>query len=129
MGLTTWTIDKESTMEKYLQAGARGIMTNNPGTLVSLLSSRNARLAAPGSAIPIATSNSVTSSVGDCDFDYHPGGCTISNPAPANFACRCTYEAGWTCARTVASCGDPVIAAMPTARWQCGILRARRWRL
>ena len=108
VGLTyTWTIDKESTMRKYLQAVARGIITNNPGTLASVLRERNAKLVAAGSTIPIATSSDLVSSIGSCDCDYHSGGCAISKAAPANLACRCTYGGAWPCAGTVASCSNP----------------------
>merc|ERR1712113_961706 len=32
-----------------------------------------------------------------CDCDYHPGGCTISSPAPAGYVCKCIYQGFWTC--------------------------------
>jgi len=33
----------------------------------------------------------------DCDCDYHPGGCSISQAAPAYAACKCKYLGFWTC--------------------------------
>ena len=33
----------------------------------------------------------------DCDCDYHPGGCSISQAAPAYTACKCKYLGLWTC--------------------------------
>lgn len=34
---------------------------------------------------------------GACDCSYHPGGCTISDPAPFGWKCVCAFKAGWTC--------------------------------
>ena len=45
-GLTyVWTLDSPATMQQYIDAGARGIMTNKPAVLRDLLASRGIRLA------------------------------------------------------------------------------------
>ena len=41
---------------------------------------------------------------GDCDCNYHTGGCRISSTAPSGFACRCVYRGFWTCTGTVVAC-------------------------
>lgn len=106
-GLTyVWTLDKETSMNAYLKAGARGILTNHPDRLVSLLRTRNLRLASPAEPLPAAPSNAVRSSLGTCDCDYHPGGCTISKAAPRLTACRCVYKGAWTCGGNVTRCTD-----------------------
>ena len=43
----------------------------------------------------------------NCDCDYHPGGCSISQAAPAGLACKCVYKLAWTCGGDVVSCGNP----------------------
>ena len=42
-----------------------------------------------------------------CDCDYHPGGCSISQTAPHDTACKCKYKGGWTCGGEVERCLDP----------------------
>ena len=42
-----------------------------------------------------------------CDCDYHPGGCSISQTAPHNTACKCKYKGGWTCGGEVVKCLHP----------------------
>merc|ERR1740124_160555 len=42
-----------------------------------------------------------------CDCDYHPGGCSISQAAPAGQACKCSYSGGWTCSGDNWLCSDP----------------------
>ncbi|XP_066927748.1 uncharacterized protein [Clytia hemisphaerica] len=42
-----------------------------------------------------------------CDCNYHPGGCTISKIAPANYACKCQYKGAWTCNGYVVECREP----------------------
>lgn len=41
---------------------------------------------------------------GDCDCDYHPGGCSISKAAPTMFACKCDYKGAWTCGSESVAC-------------------------
>ena len=102
-----WTVDKESSMISYLQAGARGVMTNYPGRLVQLVRGRGTRLVSVGQGLPTPTNKSIKTSLGSCDCDYHPGGCSISKPAPPNQACKCSYKGAWTCGASVVSCRDP----------------------
>jgi hypothetical protein len=102
-----WTIDKASSMVAYLQAGARGIMTNHPGRLARLAAERGMRLVSAGSGLTPASSDRVTANLGSCDCDYHPGGCAISRAAPANQACQCTYKGAWTCGGRLVACRDP----------------------
>jgi hypothetical protein len=49
---------------------------------------------------------------GDCDCEYHSGGCSISTPAPSGLACKCKYKGFWTCGGDAAACKDP-------ASWFC----------
>jgi len=46
-------------------------------------------------------------SEGDCDCDYHSGGCTISREAPVDLACKCHYKGAWTCGGETQLCLDP----------------------
>ena len=54
-----WTIDKRSSMERYIEAGAQGIMTNVPGRLRELIKERGATLATSKTPIPMATSDAM----------------------------------------------------------------------
>jgi hypothetical protein len=54
-GLTyIWTLDSESSMEKYLHLGARGILTNMPSVLGEVLRKNGLPLAKPSTRIPKA---------------------------------------------------------------------------
>ena len=97
-----WSIDKKSSMTKYIKLGATGVMTNRPADLVSVARKRGLRLARPGEPLPRIMSNVIVG--GGCDCDYHPGGCTISKRAPDGKACRCKYKGAWTCGGSVVSC-------------------------
>ena len=102
-GLTyIWTLNKKSSMKRYLPY-VQGIMTNYPADLDGVLRAAGIKLATPSSIIsPTTTSSVVTSTSGfDCDCDYHPGGCTISQAAPSGFACKCRYKGFWTCGGNV----------------------------
>ena len=46
------------------------------------------------------------SGASDCDCDYSPGGCKISQVAPAHTACRCDYMGAFTCDGEVVRCHD-----------------------
>lgn len=54
-----WTIDKRSSMERYIEAGAQGIMTNVPGRLRQLIKDRGGTLATSKTPMPMATSDAV----------------------------------------------------------------------
>lgn len=41
-----------------------------------------------------------------CDCNYHPGGCSISQAAPADTACKCVYKGFWTCGGEIVRCLD-----------------------
>ena len=59
-------------------------------------------------AIMILTVSCLTAQlVAGCDCSYHPGGCTITTPAPVNHACHCTYKGFWTCGGSIVGCSDP----------------------
>jgi len=40
----------------------------------------------------------------DCGCDYYWGGCTIDEPAPAGYKCKCSYVGFWTCIGWAAQC-------------------------
>ncbi len=54
-----WTVDDESSMERYISSGAFGIITNHPSRLSKVLRRRGIKLLAPGSYIPGSTSDSI----------------------------------------------------------------------
>lgn len=101
-----WTIDKAGSMKQYIRSGALGIMTNHPGRLDDILKKQKIKKAAPGSLIPSSTSTDIVKGIAQCDCDYHPGGCTISKPAPAGYACDCSYKGAWTCGGSTVTCLD-----------------------
>lgn len=106
-GLTyLWTVDRESTIRENLQF-VEGIMSNYPGKVFDILQEYGLSLATQSSSIPEARRSDVISSIADCDCDYHPGGCTISSPAPVGLACHCVYKGFWTCGGTLSHCSDP----------------------
>ena len=103
-----WTIDKTSSMESYLPY-VQGIMTNYPGTLYEVLKKAGIELATQSSTIPATTSSRVITKEARyrCDCNYHPGGCSISRPAPTGMACKCKYKGHWTCEGNIVQCRDP----------------------
>jgi hypothetical protein len=101
-----WTLDKETSMARYIESGAQGIMTNYPDRLVDLLRRRQIPLAAPGTAIPPSTNPNVITQAPSCVCASRPGGCVISSAAPAGLACDC--ELSSDCAGVVVACKDPI---------------------
>jgi glycerophosphoryl diester phosphodiesterase len=57
----TWTIDKASSMDKYIASGVSGIITNEPGLLRARALAAGKTLAVPTSTIPPAFSDEVVS--------------------------------------------------------------------
>jgi hypothetical protein len=55
----TWTIDKSSSMDKYIASGVSGIITNEPGLLRARALAAGKTLAVPTSTIPPAFSDEV----------------------------------------------------------------------
>jgi glycerophosphoryl diester phosphodiesterase len=103
-----WTLDAESSMKHYIQSGVDGILTNIPRKLAALARARRLSLATPDSPLPIPTNANVRGGGRcGCDCDYHPGGCAVSKPAPANSACKCSYKGAWTCGGSVVRCSNP----------------------
>lgn len=49
-----WTIDKHSSMQKYLSIGANALMTNSPNLASTAIKQQGLPLAQPGDVIPIA---------------------------------------------------------------------------
>ena len=92
-----WTLDKESSMRKYIDVGVNGIMTNDPGKLVRIVREKGLTLAGVHSPIAPARNNQLFNYSNKCDCDYHPGGCSLSLPAPRFQTCDCKYKGGWTC--------------------------------
>jgi len=41
-----------------------------------------------------------------CDCQWGKGGCSVYNPAPAGYACKCHYDGFWMCSGSVTSCRD-----------------------
>ncbi|CAF3031594.1 unnamed protein product [Rotaria sp. Silwood2] len=99
-----WTLDKQSSMEDYINLGVQGIMTNRVASLKNLAISMGLRIAQPSDPIPVST-NSV-SSPHVCDCSYNSDGCVISMPPPMHTACKCT-ERVLACDGTVVSCSNP----------------------
>ncbi|XP_069488717.1 uncharacterized protein [Ambystoma mexicanum] len=42
-----------------------------------------------------------------CECKFHPGGCVIVKPPPANMACSCKRSMLWTCPAEVTGCAQP----------------------
>lgn len=108
-GLTyLWTVDKESTLKDNLPF-IQGVLSNTPGMVNKILRENGIKLATQSSIIPQATSSDVITSSEKlkCDCDYHPGGCSISRPAPSGMACHCEYKGAWTCGGSVSQCRNP----------------------
>jgi glycerophosphoryl diester phosphodiesterase len=102
-----WTLDKKESMDDYIKSGATGVMTNYPSLAVQAAKDNGLALAQPGiDRIPAATSNIVVRTNPHCDCDYYgpPGGCKISQAAPAGLACHCTYIPLWKCEGRVVTC-------------------------
>jgi hypothetical protein len=99
-----WSLNSESSMEKYIDLGVMGIMSNYPATLVQVARRKGLTLARPEDPLPTVTNDHIVG--GGCDCDYHPGGCRITHPAPDGQACKCEYKGAWTCAGETVSC-DP----------------------
>ena len=109
--LGIWTIDKESSMKRYLEAGVDFILTNRPSVAVDLIGHNQIPL--PGKAF-VAKSVIPRPAVGslywECDCSYYyrfpTGGCAITKAAPPNHACRCSYKGVWTCGGRTVTCPD-----------------------
>jgi len=41
-----------------------------------------------------------------CECDYRIGGCRVSTPPPAGYACHCKYQGYWTCGAMLHKCED-----------------------
>ena len=116
-GLTyVWTLDNEASMKRYIDAGARGIITNKPRKLADVVRAMNKTLARPEPMLATATG---TDRPGEgagpdqcgCDCDYHPGGCAVAKPAPPGYACKCQMAGAWRCEGKVTECSDRSSAA------------------
>jgi|GEM_PF-2793004 len=106
-GLTyLWTIDSESSMDSYLsRVRPRAIITNVPSRLRQVAQRKGMRLAEPETALTDVVSADVVGPIrNDCSCNYHKGGCTIAEPAPAQRACKCRYMGFWTCRGDVTNC-------------------------
>jgi hypothetical protein len=97
-----WTLDKESSMQNYINRGVQGIVTNRIGLAKKVAISMKLTMAKPSTPIPVSKFSE--SSIDKCDCDYHPGGCIISWPAPTGKACQCTYKPLWTCKGSLVAC-------------------------
>ncbi|MEM7426106.1 MAG: hypothetical protein AAF441_08420 [Pseudomonadota bacterium] len=94
-----WTVDKESTITKYLEAGAQGIMTNRPARALSIMKAKGLALAKPGQLLPVATSRPTAGlAVGarcNVDKDCTNGACARATAAK-NTAKRCCVSSQTT---------------------------------
>jgi glycerophosphoryl diester phosphodiesterase len=97
-----WTIDKESSMEEYIERGVQGIMTNRVQIARSLAEKHGLYMAQYFDAIPVSTTS--IDAPNKCDCNYYAGGCTISWPAPSGQACKCKYKGAWTCSGALVAC-------------------------
>lgn len=112
-GLTyLWTIDSESSMDSYLsRVRPRAIITNVPSRLRQVAERKGMRLAEPETALTDVVSTDVVGPIRkDCRCNYHKGGCTIAEPAPAQRACKCTYIPLWTCRGDLTNCQNSASA-------------------
>jgi len=103
-GVGIWSLDKETSMEKYKAVGVSAIVTNQPQLAVSVFGYQD--LAAPGEALLSKTVPAPRDSNWACDCNYHKCGCTISLSAPPNHACKCEYVPLWRCEGATVSCSD-----------------------
>lgn len=114
-----WTLDKQSSMEKYVDFGARSVMTNTPSKAVLVGNTKGFVRASPSYRPPRATSSKIVTSMpsASCDCNYRSGGgifgggCHVVKPAPPNRACRCKYMGAWTCKADVVPCADATATA------------------
>lgn len=83
-----WTLDLQKSFDIYYKIGARGILTNKIGSLMSWVRANKIKLAAPeDDSLKPATAKQMINP--KCDCDYHNGGCIVSKLPPTNSACRC----------------------------------------
>jgi hypothetical protein len=54
-----WTLDRRRSMERYLDAGAQGIITNYPGRLHQVIKAQGGTLAKRSTLIPLATKDHI----------------------------------------------------------------------
>lgn len=100
-----WTLDRESSMKAYVDAGVDFILTNKPSVAANIV--RNSSfIPVPGKALQPKYVPNLGVSYWECDCNYHTGGCIISKMAPPNFACECTYKVLWRCTGQTVACND-----------------------
>ena len=101
-GLTiAWTIDLDSSVDKVIQLGVQGVMTNRVFSTRQRVNAMNLKLANSSSPIPTSTVN--VASPSRCSCEHEDGGCFISWPAPTGKACKC-QKILWGCVGLVVSC-------------------------
>lgn len=104
-----WTLDRESSMRRYIEAGARAIITNKPKRLAELAAAMGKTKARVETTLR-AASNAAIEGNDDapcgCDCNYEPGGCVVAKPAPPGRACQCEMDGPWRCRGRVAECAD-----------------------
>lgn len=103
-GLTiAWTIDLDLNVDRVIQLGVQGIITNRVASTRQRVNAMNLNLANSSSSIPISTVN--VASPYRCSCEHENGGCLISWPAPTEKACKCR-KIFWGCVGFIVSC-DP----------------------
>lgn len=129
-GLTyAWTLDAEPSMRRYIEAGARGIITNKPRKLAEVARAMGKAKARPETVLARARANdrtptaTATDACG-CDCDYRPGGCAIARPAPPGRACKCEMAGPWRCRGRVTECANrssPACVSPDTSPEACAL--------
>ncbi|GLC58316.1 hypothetical protein PLESTB_001345600 [Pleodorina starrii] len=117
-----WTLDRSSSMTDYINAGVTGIVTNKP--IIGYNTARKQDMFTKRTPEDVLPATPVCSGAlsgggvwgGDycsgCDCNYvnkglfKRSGCAISEPPPANTACKCIYRGAWTCGGEVVPCSD-----------------------
>lgn len=96
-----WNFDLEFNIQKYIDRGVQGIMTNRVSVARNIVNKAGLMLADNTTSIPVSTVD--ISSPNKCSCAYHNNGCMISWPAPNGKACKCTKIIK-ICVGSVVSC-------------------------
>jgi hypothetical protein len=103
------SISKAAPRDTACQCKYKGAWTCG-GTIVRCANPDSANCKAPDTSLPACLQGQ-----GDCegyknatcDCDYHRGGCSISQAAPRDTACKCKYKGAWTCRGEIVKCANP----------------------
>ena len=105
-----WTLDTEKEFDEHFSYGARGIISNNVGKLVSWAEKRGYQLYTTEDAICGATAGTenLVNDVGSCSCKKGHGGCKIDKKVTTwGSACKCSeHFLGLVCKGDVVGCRD-----------------------